>query len=161
MVTRLHQASISAGRALSMKMFVALELRGLICSNFVYFGILTMSNRWYAKWWRGFIEYHFGRSSSFNENVHKSWTAWYILYKFCVLLFNYIFQPLVCKMVTRLHQASFDRSSSFCKMLITLGLHGIFLFKFRILMYFEHSYPLICKMMTMLHWASSWPVELS
>ena len=29
----------------------------------------------------------FGRSSSFSVNVHESWTAWYILFKFCILMY--------------------------------------------------------------------------
>ena len=40
---------ILAGRALLIKMLITLELRGIFCSNFVYYCILTLSNRWYAK----------------------------------------------------------------------------------------------------------------
>ena len=40
---------IFAGQALLMKMFIALELNVIFCSNFVYYCILTLSNRWYAK----------------------------------------------------------------------------------------------------------------
>ena len=40
---------ILAGQALLMKMFKTLELRGIFCSSFVYYCILTLSNRWYAK----------------------------------------------------------------------------------------------------------------
>ena len=36
---------ILAGRALLMKMLIILELRGIFCSNFVYYCILTLSNR--------------------------------------------------------------------------------------------------------------------
>ena len=38
-----------AGRALLMKMLITLELHGIFCSYVVYFCILTLSNRWYAK----------------------------------------------------------------------------------------------------------------
>ena len=39
---------ILAGQALLMKMLITLELRGIFCSNFVFYCILTFSNRWYA-----------------------------------------------------------------------------------------------------------------
>ena len=39
---------IFAGRALLMEMLITLELRGAFCSIFVYYCILTFSNRWYA-----------------------------------------------------------------------------------------------------------------
>ena len=40
---------ILASQALLIKMFITLELRGKFCSNFVYYCILTLSSRWYAK----------------------------------------------------------------------------------------------------------------
>ena len=41
------------------------------------------------------------------KNAHNSWTAWYILFKFCILMYFNIAKSLVCKTVTRLHRASF------------------------------------------------------
>ena len=40
---------ILASRALLMKMVITLELHGIFCSNFVYYCILTLSNRCYVK----------------------------------------------------------------------------------------------------------------
>ena len=40
---------ILAGQALLMKMLITLELDGIFCSNFAYYCILTLSNRWYMK----------------------------------------------------------------------------------------------------------------
>ena len=34
-------------------------------------------------------------------------TAWYILFRFCILMYFKIVQQLVCKTVSRLHQESF------------------------------------------------------
>ena len=56
---------------------------------------------------RGFTEHHFGRSSSFSENAHNSWTPWHIHFKFCILIYFNIVRPLPCKTVTRLCRASF------------------------------------------------------
>ena len=42
----------------------------------------------------------------FNKNAHNSWTACYILFKFCILLYFNIVQPLVCETVKRLHRAA-------------------------------------------------------
>ena len=67
----------------------------------------------------------FGRSSSFNENVHNSLTTWYILLKFCILLYFNTVQPLVCETVTRLHRASILPVRLLVKMLKTLGPHGV------------------------------------
>ena len=50
----------------------------------IYFNIVQPL--WYAKWWRGFAEHHFGRSSCFSENACNSETAWYVLIKFCILI---------------------------------------------------------------------------
>ena len=63
---------ILAGRAVLMKKIITLEPHGTFDSNFVYLCILALPSHWYGKWLRGFTEHHFGRSSSFNENVHKS-----------------------------------------------------------------------------------------
>ena len=69
--------------ALLVKMFITLVQHDIFCSNFVYLWILTLSSHWYEKMWWGFTEHHFGRSSSFGENAHYSWTGWYIWLKFC------------------------------------------------------------------------------
>ena len=118
---------ILAGQALLVKMLITLEPRGKITSNFVYLCTLTLSSHCHAKRWRGFTEHDFGRSSSFSENAHNSWTLWYICFKFCILMYLNIVQPLLCKTVTRLRQASFWLVElSLVKMLITLEPHGIF-----------------------------------
>ena len=79
---------ILTDRALLVKMLFTLEPQGIIGSNFVYLCILTLSSHWYAKRWRVFIEHHFGRLSSFSENAHNSWPAWYILVQ---ILYTYAF----------------------------------------------------------------------
>ena len=56
-------------------------------------------------------------------------------------MFFYIVQPLVCKNVTRLNQASFGRSSSFSKNAHNSWMAWYILFKFCILIYFEHCPP--------------------
>ena len=46
------EASLSiifAGRALMVKMLIALEPHGIFGSNFVYLSILTLSSHWYEK----------------------------------------------------------------------------------------------------------------
>ena len=63
---------ILAGRALLVKMLITFEPHGIFGSNSVNLCILTLSSHWYEKGLRGFTEHHFGRSSSFNENVHNS-----------------------------------------------------------------------------------------
>ena len=83
------------GQTLLVKMLIPFTPRGAYGSNFVYLFILTLSIHWYVKRGRGFTEHHFGRSSSFNENAHNSWTAWYIMFKFCLLMYFNIAQPLV------------------------------------------------------------------
>ena len=88
-------------------MLIALETPGIFGSNFEYLCILILSINLYAKRWRGFTKHQFGRSSSFSENAHNSWTAWYIWFKFCILMYFNIVQPLVCNPVTWLHRASF------------------------------------------------------
>ena len=90
-----------------VKMLITLEPRSIFTSNFVYLCTLTLSIHCHAKRWRGFAEHHFGRSSSFSENAHNSWTPWYICFKFCILMYFNIVQPLPCKTVTRLCRASF------------------------------------------------------
>ena len=52
--------------------------------------------------------------------------AWYILFRFCKLMYFNIVQQLVCKTVTRLHLASFWGRSLLVKILITLEPHSIF-----------------------------------
>ena len=49
---KIEEASPSiglAGRALLVKMLIALEPHGMFGSNFVYFCILTLSTHWYEK----------------------------------------------------------------------------------------------------------------
>ena len=75
---------ILASRALLMKMLITLELRGIFCSNFVYYCILTLSNRWYASPGINLA------GQAFSENAQNSWTAWCILIKFCMLLYYYL-----------------------------------------------------------------------
>ena len=83
---------VLAGQALLMKMLITLEPCSVFGSNFEYLCILTLSSNWYAKRSLGFTEHHFGRSSSFSENAHNS-TAWYILFKCCILMYSIIAQP--------------------------------------------------------------------
>ena len=90
-----------------VKMLITLEPRGIFTSNFVYLCTLTLSSHYPAKRWQGFAEHHFGRSSSFSENAHNSWTLWYNYFKFCLLMYFNIVQPLPYKTMTRLHRASF------------------------------------------------------
>ena len=90
-----------------VKMLITLEPCSIFTSNFVYLCTLTLSIHCHAKRWRGFAKHHFGRSSSFSENAHNSWTPWYIFFKFCILMYFNIVQPLPCKTVTRLCRASF------------------------------------------------------
>ena len=40
---------IFADRALLVKMLISLGTHSILCSNFVFYCISTMSNRWYAK----------------------------------------------------------------------------------------------------------------
>ena len=40
---------ILAGQALLVKMLITLERHGIFGSNFVYYCILTLSSRWFAK----------------------------------------------------------------------------------------------------------------
>ena len=91
---------IPADSALLVKMLLTLELCCTFGSTFEYLSIVTLSSHWYAKQCRGFIEHHFGRLSSFSENAHNSCTAWYVLFKFCILMYFIIAQPLNCKTVT-------------------------------------------------------------
>ena len=63
-----------------------------------------------------------------------------ICFKLCILMYFNIVQPLVCKMMTRLHRASFGRSSSFGENAQYSWTKWYILFKFCILMYFDH-YP--------------------
>ena len=104
---------ILASWPLLVKMLITLEPRGIITSSFVYLCTLTLSSHCHAKRWWGFTEHHFGQPSSFSGNAHNSWTPWYICFKFFILMYFNIFQPLPCKTVTRLCWASFGRSSSF------------------------------------------------
>ena len=134
-----------------MKMFISLELRGIFCSNFVYYCILTLSSRWYAKRWWDFTKHHFGRSSSFGENAHTSWTMRCIWFKLCILMYFNIVQPKWWRGFTEHHLA--DRAV-LVKMLITLGQHGIFCFDFVYLCILNIAQPLMCKMLTRLHRAS-------
>ena len=53
-------------------------------------------------------------------------------------MYHNIVKPLLCKMVTKLHRASFGRSSAFSKNAHNCWTAWYILFKVCILMYFEH-----------------------
>ena len=126
-----------------VKMLITLKPCGMFGSKFVHLCILTFFSHWYAKRRRGFTEHHFGWSSSFSENVHNSWTTWYFWFKFCILTYFNIVQPLVCKTVTRLHRASFwPVKLCLVKMLITLELRGAF----------GSNFPHLCILTLSSHW---------
>ena len=72
---------------------------------FIYFN--SVHPLWYAKRWRGFDKYNFGRSMCFSWNAHNSWTAWYILIKFFILIQHNIIETHICKPVIRLCQTIF------------------------------------------------------
>ena len=86
------QQKIFRGRALLVKMLITLEPHGIFGSNFVYYCILTLPSRWYAKRWWSFTVHHFGRSNSFDENAYNSWTVWFIWLKKKLLIYFYIVQ---------------------------------------------------------------------
>ena len=44
----------------------------------------------------GFAERQFKNLGSASENAHNSWTLWYIHFKFCILMYFNIVQPLPC-----------------------------------------------------------------
>ena len=67
-------------------MLITVEPHGIFQSNFAYLFFSTLSNHWFANCWQGFTEHHFGRSMSFRENAHNSWTTWYILIQFSIIL---------------------------------------------------------------------------
>ena len=62
---------ILAGRALLMKMLMTIEPRGIFCSSFVYYCILTLSNRWYGNGDEASPSINLA-GSSFNENAQNS-----------------------------------------------------------------------------------------
>ena len=135
--------------------------RGIFTSNFVYLCTLTLSSHCHAKRWRGFAAHHFGRSSSFSENAHNSWIPWYNHFKFCILMYFNIVQPLSWKTVTRLHRAIILAGRA---LLVKLHHNSwtpwYICFKFCILMYLNIVQPLPCKTVTRLRRASFCPVEL-
>ena len=89
---------ILTDRALLVRMPIPLNPCGAFGSNFVYLCILTLHCS---------ATGDEASSSSLNENAHNSWTAWYILFIFCILMYFNIAKPLVCKTVMRLRRASF------------------------------------------------------
>ena len=108
---------------------------------------------------RGFAEYQLKIWDQFVK-MFISWTPWYIPFKFCILMYFNIVQPLPCKKVTRLRRASFGRSSWFSKNAHYSLTPWYNHFKFCILMYFNIVRPLPCKTVTRLCRASFWPVRL-
>ena len=103
-------------------MLITLEPCGKFCSN--YFNIAKLL---VAKRLRGITEHHFGRSSSFSENAHNSWAAWYIWFKFCILYVFNIVQPLVCNKGDKASLSIILAGQALLvKMLITLEQHGLF-----------------------------------
>ena len=58
-------------------------------------------------WWTRLCWASVENLGSASENAHNSWTLWYIHFKFCILMYFNIVQPLPCKTVTRLCRASF------------------------------------------------------
>ena len=57
-------------------------------------------------WIARLVGVHYNRLSvrplAVSENAHNSWTTWYILIEFCILIYFNFVQPLVCKTVTRM-----------------------------------------------------------
>ena len=143
-----------------VKMLITLVPRGIFTSNFVYLCTLTLSSHCHANRWRGFAEHHFGRSSSFNENAHNSWTPWYNHFKFCILMYFNIVQPMPCKRWRGFTEQHFGRSSSFSENAHNSWTPWYICFKYCILMYYNIVQPLPCKTVTRLCRASFWPVEL-
>ena len=58
-------------------------------------------------WWTRLCWASVENLGSACENAHNSWTLWYIDFKFCILMYFNIVQPLSCKTVTRPCRASF------------------------------------------------------
>ena len=92
-----------AGRALLIKMFIALEPRSSFLFKFcilLYFNIVQqlvcepVTRLHPAPSWPVML---------FCENAQNSWISWYMLIKFCMLC---ILKPVVCKTVTRFHRAN-------------------------------------------------------
>ena len=90
-----------------VKILITLEPYGIFGSYFAHLFILILSSHWYPKRWRGYADHHCGRSMSFSENAQYSWTALYILIKFCILIHFNIIEIQVCKTVNRLCQEYF------------------------------------------------------
>ena len=76
-----------ADRALLVKMHITLGPHGILCSHFVYLCILNIAQPLICKMGTRLHRASFGRSSSFSQNAHNSRTAWYILFKYCILLY--------------------------------------------------------------------------
>ena len=75
------------------------------------------STFWWSRLFRASVE----NLGSVSENAHNSWTPWYIHFKFCILMYFNIVQPLPCKTVTRLRQSIILAGRALLvKMLITL-----------------------------------------
>ena len=83
-----------AGRAHFMTMLITLELSGVFCPN------TGMQNGDKASPMTSFAV-----QALLVKKGQNFWTAWYILIKFCMLMYFNI-KPLVCKTVTRLHRAT-------------------------------------------------------
>ena len=105
----------------------------------------------------------FGRSSTLSENAHNSWTAWYILFKFCNRVLMY-FEHCLATDMQNVDEASpsiiLAGLALLMKMRITLERRGIFLLKFCILLFFNTVQPLVCETVTRLHRASILPARL-
>ena len=102
-------------------------------------------------------------TSTLSENAHNSWTAWYILFKFCNCVLMY-FEHCLATDMQNVYEASpsiiLAGLALLMKMRITLERRGIFLLKFCILLYFNTVQPLVCETVTRLHRASILPVRL-
>ena len=48
-------------------------------------------------WWTRLCWASVENLGSSSENAHNSWTVWYIHFKFCILMYFNIVQPLPCK----------------------------------------------------------------
>ena len=77
-------------------------------------------------WWDEALPSISWNLGSVSENAHNSWTPWYIDFKFCILMYFNIVQPLPCKMWRDFTEHHFGRRALLVKMLVTLEPCGIF-----------------------------------
>ena len=98
------QSIVLAGLALLVKMLITLEPDGMFGSNFIYLCIVTLSSHWYEKCDEASTSIILaGRALLVKMLIINSWTAWYNLFKFCILMYFEHCPATDMQMVTRLH----------------------------------------------------------